>query len=137
MVAGSSPVALASELVRTYVNGRPLPVLRPAGKRPQKAQQIAPALDAVRWSCKIPTRAANTNTGADSKPARKLPMFTFLLWCLLFVLCWPLALAVLVLYPIVWLVLLPFRLLGLTFEVVFETLEALLTLPARVVRRLA
>ena len=64
-------------------------------------------------------------------------MFTFLLWCLLFVLCWPLALAVVVLYPIVWLVLLPFRLLGLTFEATVETLEALLTLPARVVRRLA
>ena len=40
-------------------------------------------------------------------------MFTFLLWCILFVLCWPLALAALVLYPIVWLILLPFRLVGI------------------------
>jgi hypothetical protein len=64
-------------------------------------------------------------------------METFLLWCLLLVLCWPLAILVLVLYPIVWLLLLPFRLIGLTFDALFETLHALLTLPARVVRRLA
>ena len=64
-------------------------------------------------------------------------MHTFLLWCLLFVLCWPLAVLVLVVYPLVWLVLLPFRLIGLTFDAVFETLRAILLLPARVVRRLA
>ncbi len=59
-------------------------------------------------------------------------MPTFILWCLLFVFCWPLAILVLVAYPIVWLVLLPFRLIGLTFDALFETLHALLTLPARV-----
>ena len=64
-------------------------------------------------------------------------MFTFLLWCLLFVLCWPLAILVLFLYPVVWLVLLPFRLIGLTFDAVFESLHAVLTLPARVARKLA
>lgn len=64
-------------------------------------------------------------------------MLTFVLWCVLFVICWPLAIAVLLLYPLVWLVLLPFRLIGLTFAVVFETLDAILTLPARLVRRLA
>lgn len=63
-------------------------------------------------------------------------MVTFLLWCLLFFLCWPLALLVLVLYPLVWLVLLPFRLIGLTFDAIFETLHALLALPARVARRI-
>ncbi|HEY1603098.1 MAG TPA: hypothetical protein VGG64_26070 [Pirellulales bacterium] len=63
-------------------------------------------------------------------------MFTFFVWCLLFVFCWPLAILVLFLYPIVWLVLLPLRLIGLTFEALFETLEALLTLPARIVRHI-
>jgi hypothetical protein len=59
-------------------------------------------------------------------------MFTFLLWCLLLVFCWPLALLALVLWPIVWLVSLPFRLVGITFEAVFALLKALLMLPARV-----
>lgn len=58
-------------------------------------------------------------------------MWTFLAWLILFVLCWPLALLALVLYPLVWLVSLPFRLLGVTLEVVFETLKAVLFLPAR------
>jgi hypothetical protein len=64
-------------------------------------------------------------------------MITFLLWCLLLVFCWPLAILALFLYPLVWLVLLPFRLIGLTFDAVFETLHAVLTLPARIARRLA
>jgi hypothetical protein len=64
-------------------------------------------------------------------------METFLLWCLLLAVCWPLAILVLVLYPIVWLLLLPFRLIGLTFDALFETLHAILTLPARLVRHLA
>lgn len=59
-------------------------------------------------------------------------MFTFLAWCLLLVLCWPLALLALVLWPIVWLVSLPFRLVGITFDAVFALLKALLMLPARV-----
>lgn len=58
-------------------------------------------------------------------------MFTFLLWLLLFVLCWPLALLALVLYPIVWLLLLPFRLLGVAVEGVFALLKAVLFLPSR------
>lgn len=58
-------------------------------------------------------------------------MMTFLLWLLLFVVSWPLALLVLVLYPIVWLVLLPFRLLGIAVGSVFELLKAILFLPAR------
>jgi hypothetical protein len=64
-------------------------------------------------------------------------MLTFLLWCLLLVVCWPLAILVLFLYPLVWLVLLPFRLIGWTFAVIFDTLDAILTLPARIARRLA
>ena len=59
-------------------------------------------------------------------------MFTFLVWCILLVLCWPLALLALVLYPLVWLLLLPFRLVGWTLEGVFAFLRALILLPARV-----
>ena len=58
-------------------------------------------------------------------------MFTFLLWCLLFVLCRPLALFALVLYPIVWLLLLPFRLVGIAVEGVLKLVWALVTFPAR------
>jgi len=58
-------------------------------------------------------------------------MFTFLLWCVVFVLCWPLALLALVLYPIVWLLLLPFRIVGIALEGVFSFLRALFLLPAR------
>jgi hypothetical protein len=61
-------------------------------------------------------------------------MIKFLLWCILLVLCWPLALIALVLYPIVWLLLLPFRLIGITIEGVFELLRAILFLPARILR---
>jgi len=58
-------------------------------------------------------------------------MFTFLLWCILFVLCWPLALCALVLYPLVWLLLLPFRLVGIAVHGVLELVWAVVTLPAR------
>lgn len=58
-------------------------------------------------------------------------MKTFLLWCLLFVLCWPLALIALVAWPFVWLLALPFRLVGITFGALFSFLRALLLLPAR------
>jgi hypothetical protein len=59
---------------------------------------------------------------------------TFLLWCILFVLCWPLALLALVLYPLVWILLIPFRLAGIAVEGVFGLLWAVLTLPARLLR---
>jgi len=59
-------------------------------------------------------------------------MIGFLLWLLLLVLCWPIALLALVLYPIVWLLLLPFRLVGLVLTGMFEFLRALILLPARV-----
>lgn len=61
-------------------------------------------------------------------------MVRFLLWCILLVLCWPLALLALVLYPIVWLVLLPFRLVGIVVTGVFELLRSILLLPARLLR---
>lgn len=61
-------------------------------------------------------------------------MLTFVLWLLLFILCWPLALLALLLYPIIWLLLLPFRLPGIAVEGIFELLRALITLPARLLR---
>ena len=61
-------------------------------------------------------------------------MLTFLVWCFLLIFCWPLALVVLILYPIVWLLLLPFRILGFAVEGVFELLKAIILLPARVLR---
>jgi hypothetical protein len=61
-------------------------------------------------------------------------MLNFLLWLLLLVVCWPLALLALLLYPLVWLLLLPFRLLGVVVEGVFEFLRALILFPARVLR---
>ena len=59
-------------------------------------------------------------------------MVKFLLWCILLVLCWPLALLALVLYPIVWLFLLPFRILGIAVGGIFALLAAIIMLPARV-----
>lgn len=59
-------------------------------------------------------------------------MLTFLLWCILFVVCWPLAIAALLLWPLVWLLLLPFRLLGIAVDGVFSLLHAIVMLPARV-----
>lgn len=61
-------------------------------------------------------------------------MATFLLWLFLLIVCWPLAVAALILYPIVWLVLLPFRLLGIAVEGVFELLRAIILLPSRIMR---
>lgn len=58
-------------------------------------------------------------------------LFTFVVWCILLVLCWPLALLALLLWPVVWLLSLPFRLVGLTLEALFALLRALLFLPAR------
>jgi hypothetical protein len=59
------------------------------------------------------------------------------LWCLLFVLCWPLALVALVLYPIVWLLLLPFRIVGIAVGGVLSLITAIITLPLTLVRKLA
>jgi len=63
-----------------------------------------------------------------------LTVIKFLLWCILLVLCWPLALLALILYPLIWLVLLPFRLVGIAVGGVLELIWALFTLPARVLR---
>jgi hypothetical protein len=61
-------------------------------------------------------------------------MASFLLWCLLLIFCWPLALLALILYPLVCLILLPFRIVGIAVEGVLELLRGILFLPARVLR---
>jgi hypothetical protein len=61
-------------------------------------------------------------------------MVAFLLWCLLLVFCWPLALLALVLYPLVWLILLPFRIVGIAVEGVLELVKTIIFLPSRLLR---
>ena len=70
------------------------------------------------------------------RAARTEAMVKFLLFCILFVLCWPLALVALALYPLVWLLLLPFRVVGIAVGGVLELVSAIITLPARVIRAL-
>jgi len=62
-------------------------------------------------------------------------VLSFLLWCLLLFFCWPLALVALVLYPLVWLLLLPFRIIGIAVGGVLELVWGIVTLPARILRR--
>jgi len=61
-------------------------------------------------------------------------MVKFLLWCILLVMCWPLALLALILYPFIWLVLLPFRILGIAVDGALSLVRAVIFLPARLVR---
>jgi hypothetical protein len=61
-------------------------------------------------------------------------MIKFLLWCLLFIFCWPLALAALVLYPLVWLFLLPFRIVGIAVDGVLQLVAGIILLPGRLLR---
>ena len=61
-------------------------------------------------------------------------MATFFLWVLLLMICWPVAIIALVLYPIVWLILLPFRLIGITVSAVFDILKSIITLPVRILK---
>lgn len=61
-------------------------------------------------------------------------MFTFLLWLILLVVAWPLALLALILYPIVWLLSLPFRIIGISVGAALDLVRAIITLPARVLR---
>jgi hypothetical protein len=61
-------------------------------------------------------------------------MLTFILWCILFVLCWPLALAALVVYPIVWLLILPFRIVGIAVGGVLDLIRGIIFLPGRMLQ---
>ena len=76
-------------------------------------------------------------TSAASLPylaSRGFALLTFVLWCILFVLCWPVALLALLLYPIVWLLLVPFRIVGIAVDGVLKLLWAIVTLPVRLLR---
>jgi hypothetical protein len=64
-------------------------------------------------------------------------MLTFLLWCLLLIVCWPIAIIALILYPIVWLLLLPFRIVGIAVGGALHLVWAIVTLPLTIIRRLA
>jgi hypothetical protein len=61
-------------------------------------------------------------------------MVKFLLWCILLVLCWPLAILALILYPLIWLLLLPFRIIGISVEGFLELVKSIILLPARILR---
>lgn len=61
-------------------------------------------------------------------------MIKFILWCTLFVLCWPLALLALIAYPFVWLILIPFRIVGIAVDGVLELVGSILFLPVRLIR---
>ena len=63
-------------------------------------------------------------------------MMTFLLWCFLLIVCWPVAILVLILYPFIWLILLPFRLIGVAVSGAFELIHGLITLPVKVFQRI-
>lgn len=67
---------------------------------------------------------------------RERLVMKILLWLILLVLCWPIALLALFLYPIIWLLMLPFRLIGITVTAVFDFFKALITLPARVLKNI-
>jgi hypothetical protein len=76
------------------------------------------------------------HTGTNPPAPALYPVMKFLLWCILLVFCWPLALVALVLYPLVWLLLLPFRIIGIAVEGALELVWAIVTLPARLLRAL-
>jgi hypothetical protein len=69
-------------------------------------------------------------------PYTGLSMVKFLLWCILLVLCWPLALLALILYPVVWLLLLPFRIIGIAVGGVLDLIRSIITLPASLIRKI-
>jgi hypothetical protein len=78
---------------------------------------------------KIP--AEQSRSPKRTNQYKEVPMIAFFLWCILFVLCWPLALVALLAYPIVWLLLLPFRLVGIAVNGALSLVWAVVMLPAR------
>jgi hypothetical protein len=100
---------------------------RPKGRaRARRAERMGQG-----QACRTDGPGPGVSNGWDSAFVQ-FSMMKFLLWLVLLFFCWPLALIALVLYPFVWLVLLPFRLVGIAFEGVFELLRAIMMLPARV-----
>jgi len=72
--------------------------------------------------------------GGFLRRLRRYAMLTFLLWCLLFIVSWPLALLALLLYPVVWLLLLPFRVVGIAVGGALALVSAIIFLPVRIIR---
>jgi hypothetical protein len=81
----------------------------------------------------FPAFRGRTSRASTAYNISERAMLKFLIWCVLFVLCWPIAIAALVLYPIVWLLLLPFRVVGIAVGSVLVLIWGLVTLPVRVV----
>jgi hypothetical protein len=94
-----------------------------AGQPPPKDQTLKPPASGR----ELLTPAGRITPGEKRGP----PMFTLLLWCILFVLCWPLAMLALIAYPFIWLLLLPFRILGVAVHGVLEIVYLAITLPFR------
>jgi len=86
-----------------------------------------PSVPAHRW----PKDGLASGTQRVILPQQGVDMVKFLLWCILFVLCWPAAVVGLILYPVVWLLLIPFRLIGITVAAVLSLFKAIILLPAR------
>jgi len=106
--------------------------VRFAGSHPFRKERGKGGRGAFRWE--PPLARIRMVVWVTAGAARRPPMMKFLLWCILFVLCWPLALVALVLYPLVWLLLLPFRLVGIAVGGVLDLVSAIILLPARVIR---
>ena len=94
---------------------------------------MSPILAVVRPRMTIWNRNVLKSVCRD-EASERIRMVTFLLWCLLLVVCWPLALIAAILYPLVWLLLLPFRLLGIAVHGALELVAAIVFLPVRLLR---
>jgi len=90
---------------------------------------------ACEWADGVVGWERGGDTRGDKRWGEETGMVKVLLFCVLFVWCWPVALVALVLYPFMWLVLLPFRIVGIAVEGVLELVGAVITLPVRVLRR--
>jgi hypothetical protein len=77
------------------------------------------------------TNISSVNLTQNERIAMKI-----LLWLILLVLCWPIALFALILYPLIWLLLIPFRLIGITVTAILDFFKAIITLPARLLKKL-
>ena len=82
----------------------------------------------------IRAEAPRSERPLSASAGENADMLTFILWCLLLVLCWPLAILALILYPFVWLILLPFRLVGIAVGGILELFKTLILLPSRVLK---
>jgi hypothetical protein len=116
--------------------GAPEGILSPIGDRGRVETSAGARFRALRYATGLRIRAlwptaARRWVRRGRRLAEADAVLTFLIWCVLFVLCWPLAVLALILWPVVWLISLPFRLVGITLEAVFALLRAALFLPAR------